>query len=122
MRLFCRGSRIAPQHGMARAVRINLQPRRSGLRLFAAGCLLLLLLVASFRVGQASERDETTLTVEVSSADHELDEGYFSLGESATMMVKPGTALFRFLSSKRGHTVRITLSDPSRPAPATLER
>jgi hypothetical protein len=79
-------------------------------------------MIASFRIGQASERDETTLTVEVSSAEHELEEGYFSLGDSATVMVKPGTDLYRFLSRKRGHAVRITLSDPSRPAPSTLER
>ena len=29
-------------------------------------------------------------------------------------MVKPGTELYRFLSRKRGHAVRITLSDPGR--------
>jgi hypothetical protein len=80
------------------------------------------LLIASFMVGHASERDEASLTVQVSSADHEMEEGYFSLGDSATVMVKPGTELYRFLSRKRGHAVRITLSDPGRPELSTIER
>jgi hypothetical protein len=125
IRRFRRGSPIAVSDAVTSVAPIDRPPFRFGprlLRFLVAGCLLLLLVVASFRVGQASERDETTLTVEVSAADHELEEGYFSLGESAAVMVKPGTDLFRFLSSKRGHSVRITLSDPSRPAPSTLER
>ena len=51
-----------------------------------------------------------------------MEEGYFSLGDSATVMVKPGTELYRFLSRKRGHAVRITLSDPGRPELSTIER
>ena len=91
-------------------------------RLVAMALLASALLVASLMVGHASERDEASLTVQVSSADHELEEGYFSLGDSATVMVKPGTELYRFLSRKRGHAVRITLSDPGRPELSTIER
>jgi hypothetical protein len=94
----------------------------TAIRLGAMVSIVVALLVASYMVGKASGPDETTLTVQVSSADHEMEEGYFSLGDSATVMVKPGTDLYRFLAGKRGHAVRITLSDAARPAPSTLER
>ena len=44
--------------------------------------LSLALLLAGISVGRAYDRDETVLTVQVTSADHELEEGYFSLGEA----------------------------------------
>jgi hypothetical protein len=91
-------------------------------RMMAMALVATALLTASFMVGHASERDEASLTVQVSSADHEMEEGYFSLGDSATVMVKPGTDLYRFLSRKRGHAVRITLSDPGRPELSTIAR
>jgi hypothetical protein len=91
-------------------------------RILAVAVLAIALVIASFMVGQASERDEASLTVQVSSADHEMEEGYFSLGDTATVMVKPGSDLYRFLSRKRGHAVRITLSDPGRPELSTIER
>jgi len=69
----------------------------------------LLLLGVSF--GWASNADETTLTVQVTSADHEVEEGYFSLGEEATVMVKPGSDLYRFLSRQRGNKVKIVLTE-----------
>jgi hypothetical protein len=75
--------------------------------------VILALVLASFIVGRASER-ETAITVQVSSADHEVVEGYFSLGDSATLMVKPGTDLYRFLVSRRGHQVRVTLTEADR--------
>jgi hypothetical protein len=62
------------------------------------------------------------LTVQVSSADHELEEGYFSLGENAIVMVKPGSDLYRFLSRQRGHTVKILLQESSGPDLSRLER
>jgi hypothetical protein len=91
-------------------------------RIVATASVILALLLASFMVGRASERDEATVTVHVSSADHELEEGYFSLGDGATMMVKPGTELYGFLARKKGHSVRLTLTDLARPEPAKLER
>ena len=56
------------------------------------------LLLLGFSVGRAFDRDETSLTVQVSSADHEQEEGYFSLGDHAAVMVKPGSDLYRFLT------------------------
>ena len=47
---------------------------------------------------------------QVSSADHETEEGYFSLGTDATVLAKPGTELQRFLARQNGRKVRITLT------------
>ena len=56
------------------------------------------------------DRDETVVTAQVSSAEHETAEGYFSLGPDATVLAKPGTDLYRFLARQNGHKVRITLT------------
>jgi hypothetical protein len=84
--------------------------------------LTLALVLIALSVGRASDRDETTVTVQVSSADHEAQEGYFTLGESVTVMVKPGSDLHRFLSRQRGRKVKITLSDATVPELSRLER
>jgi hypothetical protein len=47
----------------------------------------------------------------VSAADHELSEGYFSLGDSATIMAKPGSDLYRFLVRQRGRKVKVLLTE-----------
>ena len=39
----------------------------------------LALILVGFTAGTANDRDETIMTVQVSSADHELLEGYFTL-------------------------------------------
>jgi len=72
---------------------------------FAAAVLLL----AAFTTARANDQDEAVLTVQVSAADHELAEGYFSLGETATLVAKPGSDLYQFLARQRGHQVKITL-------------
>ena len=85
-------------------------------------CVTLTLLIVGVSVGRAYDRDETVLTVQVSSADHELEEGYFSLGDQATVMVKPGSDLYRFLARQRGHKVTIQLQKSSGPELFRLER
>ncbi|CAN5854041.1 hypothetical protein BH18ACI5_BH18ACI5_14380 [soil metagenome] len=87
----------------------------------AAGVMLVLLL-ASFSVGHAWDKDETVVTVQVTSADHEVQEGYFALGEQATVVVKPGSDLFRFLSRQRGRKVKIVLTEAAPPELAKIER
>jgi len=88
--------------------------------------LAILTVVATFAigvtVGQANDRDEAVMTVQVSSADHEVLEGYFTLGDSATVMVKPGSDLYKFLSRQRGRKVTITLSRTGSPELSRLER
>jgi len=82
---------------------------------------LALLLVAA-AVGHTFDKDETVVTVQITSADHEVQEGYFALGEQATVMVKPGSDLYRFLSRQRGRKVRIVLTEASAPELARIER
>jgi hypothetical protein len=91
-------------------------------RIALRACLILALLLAGISVGRAYDRDETVLTVQVSSADHEMEEGYFSLGDNATVMVKPGSDLYRFLSRQRGHKVKILLQESSGPELSRLGR
>jgi hypothetical protein len=87
-----------------------------------AAWLTLVLILLALSVGRASDRDETTLTVQVSSADHEVIEGYFTLGDGMTVMVKPGSELHRFLSRQRGRKVKVTLSDATVPELSRLDR
>jgi len=84
--------------------------------------LTLAVILVALSVGRAFDRDETVLTVKVSSADHETEEGYFSLGDNATVMVKPGSELYRFLSRQRGHKVKIVLQEAGGPELSRLER
>jgi hypothetical protein len=73
--------------------------------------MVLALLLFGLGIGRASDRDETAIIAQVSSADHEVEEGYFSLGDGATIMAKPGTDLHRFLARQRGKKIRIVLSE-----------
>jgi hypothetical protein len=75
--------------------------------------MIVALLLLGLSIGRASDRDETVVTVQVSSADHEAQEGYFALGEQATVMVKPDSDLFKFLSRQRGKKVKIVLTEAS---------
>src|SRR5688500_20364641 len=72
---------------------------------------VLLAFVAGLNVARASDRDENTITAQVSSADHELQEGYFTLGDSASVMVKPGSDLYKFLSRQRGRKIKVIFSE-----------
>ena len=87
-----------------------------------AAWLALVLILLALSVGRASDRDETTLTAQVSSADHEIIEGYFTLGDNMTVMVKPGSDLHRFLTRQRGRKVKITLTDATVPELSRLDR
>jgi hypothetical protein len=84
--------------------------------------LTLALLFVGFSVGRAFDRDETSLTVQVTSADHEQEEGYFSLGDNATVMVKPGSDLYRFLTRQRGRKVKIIFQESAGPELSRIER
>jgi hypothetical protein len=83
--------------------------------------LALTLLVQGY-LASANERDETVLTVVVSSAEHETQEGYFTLGDAATVIAKPGSELYKFLARHRGKKIRISLTEAGRPGLSTLER
>jgi hypothetical protein len=82
----------------------------------------LALFLIGFGVGHGADRDETIVTVQVSSADHEMTEGYFSLGENATVMAKPGSDLYRFLCRQRGRKVKVVMTEAGGPELSRLER
>jgi hypothetical protein len=84
--------------------------------------LMLALLLIGVGVGRAYETDETIINVEVNSADHEVVEGYFALGEQGTVMAKPGSQLYNFLSRQRGHKVKIVLTQNDKRELATLKK
>jgi len=84
--------------------------------------LTLAMILVALSVGRAFDRDETVLTVKVSSADHETQEGYFTLGDNATVIVKPGSELYRFLARQRGHKVKIVLQEAGGSELSRLER
>lgn len=64
-------------------------------------------LLGIFGGAAAASLDEATVVAEVSAADHEVEEGYFTLGDGATIIAKPGSDLYRFLTSHRGQKVRL---------------
>ena len=74
------------------------------------GWMVFAALLLGLSIGRAADRDETTLTARVTSAEHETEEGYFSLGSDATVVAKPGSELQRFLARQNGRKVRITLT------------
>jgi hypothetical protein len=90
-------------------------------KLLVIGATLALVLVG-FTAGDANERDETIMTVQVSSADHELLEGYFTLGDNATVVAKPGSDLYKFLARQRGRKVKVVLTQTGGPELSRLER
>jgi len=93
-----------------------------GVRIAMLAWLTLAFLLLGFSVGRAFDRDETSLTVQVSSADHEQEEGYFSLGDNATVVVKPGSDLYRFLTRQRGHKIRVVFQESAGPELSRIER
>lgn len=74
------------------------------------GWMVVAALLLGLSLGRAADGNETTMTVQVTSAEHETDEGYFSLGTDATVLAKPGSELHRFLARQNGRQVRITLT------------
>ena len=74
------------------------------------GFMMVAALLLGLSLGRAADTNETTMTVQVSSAEHEADEGYFSLGKEATVLARPGSDLHRFLARQNGRQVRVTLT------------
>ena len=86
------------------------------------GWMVFALLLIGLSVGRAADRDETVITAQVSSAEHETAEGYFSLGSDATVVAKPGTDLYRFLARQNGRRVRLQITVAGGEQLSRLER
>jgi hypothetical protein len=74
------------------------------------GWMVFAALLLGLSIGRAADRDETTLTAQISSAEHETEEGYFALGSEASVVAKPGSELQRFLARQNGKKVRVTVT------------
>jgi hypothetical protein len=98
------------------------EPRGGTVRTVVIGVAVGLALTTGVAIGRASDRDETVLTAQVSSADHETDEGYFSLGADATVIAKPGSSLFQFLARHKGRRVSMSVADADARDLARLDR
>src|SRR5437763_4431740 len=84
--------------------------QEAGVNKAMIGWMVVAALLLGMSIGRAADKDEAVLTAKVTSADHETDEGYFSLGKDATVLVKPGTDLHRFLARENGRRIRVTLT------------
>jgi hypothetical protein len=116
------GNRIATIAGAGRSRPKKPADRSDLVRMAMAAWMTLALLLVGLSIGRASDRDETTVTVRITSADHEVQEGYFSLGDNVTVIAKPGTDLYRFLARQRGHKVQLQLTEAAGPELSRLER
>ncbi len=81
------------------------------MRMVMTAWMVLALLLVGLSVGRASDTDEAIITVQVTSADHEIEEGYFSLGDQATLIAKPGSDLHKFLTRQRGKKIKVALTE-----------
>jgi hypothetical protein len=86
------------------------------------GWMVVALTLIGLSIGRAEDKDEAVLTVQVSSAEHETQEGYFSLGSDTTVIAKPGSELYRFLSRQNGRKVRISVTQLGGEQLSRLER
>ena len=92
------------------------------MKIAMTGWMVVALLLLGLSIGRASDTDETSVTVQVNSADHEVEEGYFALGAQATVVVKPGSDLYKFLNRQRGRKVKIVLTDASSTESSKIEK
>ena len=74
------------------------------MRRFKTAWILLALFLVAMGVSTAyTMGDETVVVGEITAADHEVEEGYFALGQKATLIAQPGTKLHGWLAtSNRG--------------------
>jgi hypothetical protein len=64
----------------------------------------------------ATAGDQVDVTAEITAADHELEEGYFGVGQDAAIVAKPGSPLHTWLKTHVGQRVKIVI-EPAREQP-----
>jgi hypothetical protein len=72
-------------------------------------CVVVGLVFGALGGAMASGLDETAVIAKLTSADHEVEEGYFSVGEAAEVVARPGSALHQWLSAHRDQKVRLLI-------------
>ncbi len=81
------------------------------MRRFKTAWILLALFLVAMGVSTAyTMGDETVVVGEITAADHEVEEGYFALGQKATLIAQPGTKLHGWLANHRGQRVRVLIA------------
>jgi hypothetical protein len=81
------------------------------MRLSKTAWILLAALLVSVGVATGyTMADETVVVGEITAADHEAEEGYFAVGQKATLIAQPGTKLHAWLANHRGQRVRVLIA------------
>jgi len=80
------------------------------MRLLMASWILFALLLVGLSATVRSQADEASVVADLTAADHEVDEGYFAIGQKATLIAQPGSALHTWLARHRGQRVRVLIS------------
>lgn len=65
------------------------------------------LVAGLFGAAVAAGLNQAAVVAQLTAADHEVEEGYFTLGDGATVIVKPGSDLHAWLTAHRGQKVRL---------------
>jgi hypothetical protein len=88
------------------------------------GVLLALVLFGFAAAAQtrSEEATETTVVADLTAADHEVAEGYFALGQKASLIAPPGTPLHDWLNENRGRRVRVHITVVEEPVTARLKK
>lgn len=72
--------------------------------------ILFALILVGLSATAYTKTDDTTVVAELTAADHEVDEGYFALGQKATLIAPPGSRLHDWLTTHRGQRVRVLIT------------
>ncbi|HYU77843.1 MAG TPA: hypothetical protein VEK56_02600 [Vicinamibacterales bacterium] len=63
----------------------------------------------------ARAQDGLELKGSLNANDTERDEGYFALAQDTVLVVRPGTAVHRWLKAHAGQTVRLIVEPDTKP-------
>jgi hypothetical protein len=72
--------------------------------------ILFALLLVGLSATAYTRTDDTMVVAELNAADHEAEEGYFALGQKATLIAQPGSRLHGWLTNHRGQRVRVLIT------------
>jgi hypothetical protein len=66
--------------------------------------------VVLFMLGTLRAQQGLEISGQVTATEQEADEGYFAVGQEATVLAKPGTGMHQWLRSQVGQKVTISLA------------
>jgi hypothetical protein len=86
------------------------------------GGVLLALALFGLAAAAQTRSEDTTVVADLTAADHEVAEGYFALGQKASLIAPPGTPLHDWLNENRGRRVRVHITIVEEPVTARLKK